>query len=86
MATDNTFWQARIDALKERIVILEDAAARLEAGAIETYRLDTGQSVVTVTKSNMRMIESLIEALLSRLAAYEARLGCGGTRTAIPGF
>lgn len=77
---DATFIQARIEATKLQIVAYEDAAlAFANNGALQTYKLDTGQSITTVTRSDLDMLQDTIDALYNRCTTLEARLTGSGT-------
>jgi hypothetical protein len=79
---DNTFLQARIDAAKAQITAAEDLLLVLmleDTPTNRSYTLNTGQSVVTVTKRDADNLSALIDSLYNRLATLEARLnGTGG--------
>ena len=83
---DSTFIQARIDKTKAAIELAEDAEAALMTGGLQTYKLDTGQSVTSVTKFNITELRNYIESLYNRCATLEARLNGSGTITARPGW
>jgi len=79
------FLQARITATQNQIATLENAAADISSGAIQSYTLDTGQSRQTVTKSTIDIINKTLDSLYNRLATLEARLN-GGTVTVGPAW
>jgi hypothetical protein len=82
-----TFLKARIAHAKELITALEAAELQLADGTIEHYTLNTGQTVTTVTKSNLHILTAATEAAYNRLATLEARLGgCGTATYAAPGW
>ena len=83
---DSTFIQARITATKLQIVNYEDAAASLGAGGVQSYKLDTGQSIVNVTKLDLTMIQKTIDSLYNRLATLEARQTGNGTVIGSPSW
>ena len=75
---DRAFWQARLDKKKALLIVLDDAATAISAGAIESYKLDTGQTVTWVQKSNIEVLNKVIESLENQIAVLETRLtGCG---------
>jgi polyhydroxyalkanoate synthesis regulator phasin len=76
---DSAFLNERIDATKNQIATLEDAALNLSSGVITSYTLDTGQSRQVVQKSSINMINKALDSLYNRLATLEARLNGGGT-------
>ena len=83
---DATFLQARIAAIKLRIVAYEDAALALGTGGVQSYSLDTGQSKQTVTKLDLVNIQATIDSLMNQLVVYEARLTGNGVVIARAGF
>lgn len=69
------------------ITAYEDAALAFATnGAQESYRLDTGQSVVNVTRSKLPEIQNTLDTLYSRLASLESRLRGGGCVNVQPGW
>ena len=86
MAIPNDFLQARIDSLKLRIVAYEDAMIAISSGAIQEYKLDTGQTETTVKKSNIKTLQDTIDAMMNQLSVLCARLGGGGTVTVVPSW
>ena len=83
---DATFIQGRITATKAQIVLYEDAITALVGGGIESYTLDTGQSVQKVTKLNLDVLNKAIDGLYNRCATLEARLNGSGTTLGIPAW
>lgn len=79
------FIQDRITATKKQIICYEDAALALSNG-VQSYTIDTGQTVQTVTKINLRWVQNTIDGLYNRCATLEARLNGSGTSTAGPAF
>jgi len=83
---DNTFLTDRINKTKEMIIALEDAFIQLSNGTIESYTLDTGQSVQKVTNQNIREISKTVDSLYNRLATLEARLTGNGVNIGMPAW
>ena len=79
MPIDSTFLQARIDATKLQIEAYEAASLALGTDAIQSYSLDTGQSIIKVTKLDLEHIDSRINSLYNRLATLCARKDGSGT-------
>lgn len=71
------FIQDRIDATKAQIVVYENAILALGTGGIQSYKMDTGQSVQTVTKLDLIQLNKTIDSLYNRCATLEARLNGG---------
>lgn len=81
MACDLTYWQERLDAAKVALAAFEDAELALATGNVQEYRIDTGQTVTEVTRSDLGEIRRTITSLHNRIATLEARVyGCGVTR------
>lgn len=76
---DAAFIQDRIASTKKQIVAYEDAATALGVDGVQSYSLDTGQSVQKVTKLELPMIQKTIDSLYNRCATLETRLNGGGT-------
>jgi len=80
---DSAFIQARIDAAKALLLQYEAAEAAFAAnGAITTYRIDTGQTVVNVERAT---VSQEIDRLLNRIDTLSARLN-GGSVIITPGW
>jgi hypothetical protein len=80
-----TYIQARITATKAQIEAYEAAILAFADGAQQSYRLDTGQSVVQVTRADLLTLNKTIDTLYSRLAGLESRLN-GTSVTVQPGW
>ncbi len=84
MAT--AFELARIAKVELLIVIYEDALAALATGNIQTYKLDTGQSVQSVTRLNLTELENALARAENRLATLNARCTGAGTIHGVPAW
>jgi len=82
---DDTWLDARITATANLIEQYEAAVLAISSGAQESYTLDTGQSRVTVTRSNLSVLRNLIAGLEERLVRYYARR-YGGVTHMVPGY
>lgn len=60
-----------------------DAIIAVVTNGVESYRLDTGQTVTWVTKLNIKDIQAQYENSLSLYNDLCLRLGGGGTITAV---
>lgn len=81
---DATFIQARIDATKLQIVAYETATLALADDNIQSYKLDTGQTIQNVTKLDLTALNKTIDSLYNRCATLEARLNGSGTVIGAP--
>lgn len=77
-AIDDDFLDARITAVKARIVAIETAMLEVAGGAI-SYSLDTGQTRQTVTKATPGQLQTSLDAALNLLATLDARRNGGGS-------
>ena len=82
----DTFLQERIVATKALIVVYEDALTALVTNGVQSYDLDTGQSVQRVTKINVKGLNASLDGLYNRLATQEARLNGSGVTIVRPAF
>ncbi len=81
------FLSDRITATKAIIVAYEDAILALSgAGAIESYQLDTGQSIQRVTRSNLKELNTTLDGLYNRLTTMQARQTGSGVVIARPAW
>jgi len=83
---DPTFIQERITSIKLRIVAYEDAALALGIGGVQQYTLNTGQTIQTVTKFDLKDIQEMIDGLINQLAVYQARLTGDGQVAVTPAW
>jgi hypothetical protein len=59
---------------KARILQIETAIDAVAVGDVSSYTLDTGQTKQTVTKSNLRLFEQLLDSLYNRQAVMQSRV------------
>lgn len=83
---DASFIQARIDATKAQIIAYETAIDAIVSGGVQSYDLDTGQTVQKVTKLNLASMQNTLNSLYNRCATLEARLNGSGTVTGAPAW
>lgn len=84
----DTYLQSLIDQTKTLITaaMAVELALSLEDTPInKSYTLNTGQSVVTVTKRDLKSVSGYIGTLLNRLATLDARRNGGGAQ-GVPGW
>lgn len=80
MATD--FFIARLAAIEAQIVAYEAAILALgNAGATQSYRLDTGQSVTQVTRADLKQLNDTYMSLINQHTMISAR--CTGSNVII---
>lgn len=83
---DKAFIQTQIDATKATITAIQAALDFfISNGAVETYKLDTGQTIQTVTRSDIDRLNAQIDVLYNRLSTLTARLK-GASTVVCPGF
>ena len=86
-AMDASFIQGRIDATKTQIIVYEDAVTALgAAGGVQSYKLDTGQSIINVTRADLSQLQKTIDGLYNRCATLEVRLNGSGSSVGKPAW
>lgn len=83
---DSTFLQARITAIQAQIVAYETASLTLATGGVQSYMLDTGQSIQKVTKLDLAEIQKTLNSLYNLLQILEYRLNGGNTSIGVPAW
>jgi len=74
MPISDTFLTDRIAATEAQITAYETAIEAFATnGAIQTYKLDTGQTVQTVTRSDLADLNKTLDILYNRLSTLCAR-------------
>ena len=74
MSISDTFLADRITATEAQIVAYETAIeAFANNGAIQTYKLDTGQTIQTVTRAELEDLNKTLDILYNRLSTLCAR-------------
>ena len=74
MPVSNTFLDTQIAATEAAITAWTTAQTAFATnGAIQTYKLDTGQTVTTVTRSEADQIQNTIDSLYNQLSTLCAR-------------
>ena len=86
MALSRDFLQARITATETQIDAMEVAILAITSGAVEEYRIDTGQTITHVTRSNVGTLQKSLDVLYNRLSIMCARLDGGNTIQVRPAF
>ena len=77
MSGNRVFIQARLDSTRALIIAYEEAVTALVTGGVQSYTLNTSQSVQTVNKFDLNTLNATLDALYNRCATLEARLGMG---------
>lgn len=83
---DNAWLLARIAAIKTIIEAYEDAALALAQGGVQSYKLDTGQTVETVTRLDLEWINASLDGFYNKLVTLEARLTGNGVHHGRPAW
>lgn len=74
MAIPDTFLADRITSTEAQITAYETAIlAFANNGAIQTYKLDTGQTIQTVTRADLEDLNKTLDILYNRLSTLCAR-------------
>lgn len=83
---DAAFTQTQLEQTKLVITAINAALLAFATnGAIQTYRLDTGQSVTTVTRDGIGALERSLNSSMNLCTVLEARLN-GSGRQVVPGW
>lgn len=69
------FYLDQLENVKAQIIEFEEALVNFEAGAINSYTFDSGQTRQTVTRNNLGVLRNYINALYNRAHALESRAG-----------
>ncbi len=78
------FIQDRIAAAKALLVAYEDAIFAVTTGGIQSYTLNTGQTVQTVTKLDVDKMNAAIDSIMNRIITLEARCTNSGVSIGRP--
>ena len=82
-----TFWETQLETTKALLAAYQAASLAFATnGALEMYKLDTGQSINTVKRSDLDMIQKQIDNLLNQCATLETRISGSGVHTSAPGW
>lgn len=84
MSTCRTFTEARLAATEAAIDAYEAAILAFGSSPIQTYKLDTGQSVQSVSRGDIASMKNMLDNLYNRHATLNARLGNCGIGVARP--
>ena len=75
---DATYLQGRIASIRLQIEAFESAMLAFATnGAIQSYKLDTGQTQQTVTRADLEQLRGTLDGLYNQCAVLEARLNGG---------
>lgn len=86
MPLRRTFLQNRVTVIEARIAEYDAAIQNLLSGAIEEYKLDTGQSVTTVRKMNIATLQAAYESALNQLSLYNGMLDQSNVHIGAPSW
>lgn len=78
------FFIKRIAATEAQILAYEDAVTAITVGGMQSYTIDTGQTVQTVTKLNLKALQTTLDTLYNRLTTLNARVYGTGVHTSGP--
>jgi len=73
------FWQDRLTYIQSQIVVYETAITQISTPGIESYMIDTGQTITRVTKQDLEKLENILLSYMNRYAELEAR--CTGSNS-----
>ncbi len=75
------FIASQIPIIEAQITAYQNAITAFGNDDIQSYKLDTGQTVQTVTRSDVLNMQKTIDSLFNRLSMITAR--CGGAMTLV---
>ncbi len=81
---DDAFLEAQLTEVEAQITIYRAAIRAVTAG--QTYRLDTGQTSVSITRANMTELRRALGSLMNERVMLRQHLGCTGNVILSPGF
>ena len=83
----SVFFTNRLAAIEAQIIAYEAAILALgNAGATQSYRFDTGQSVTQVTRADLKQLNDVYNSLINQHTMISARCNGGNTIVARPFF
>lgn len=82
---DNDFINEQITIVKAQITAYNAALTALITGGVQSYSIDTGQSIQKVTKLDIGELNKMRNSLYNQLATLQARLN-GAAVLAVPGW
>lgn len=80
----DAFLEAQLTEVEAQITIYRTAIRAVTSG--QTYRLDTGQTSVSVTRANMTELRKGLDSLMAEREILRQLLGCTGNVILSPGF
>lgn len=81
---EDAFLEEQLAEVEAQITIWRAASRAVAAG--QTYRLDTGQTSVSLTRANTTEIRNTIDSLMSERALLRQHLGCGKSTVLVPAW
>ena len=84
--TSQEFWQDELQNLRTLLFKYDTAIADLVAGKISEYRLETGQSLQVVKRSDLSPLQTARQSLLVQIDSLEQRISGGAVNLIMPGW
>jgi hypothetical protein len=76
VSSDTEFWVSRVATIKAQLVAYDAMyLSFLSNGGQQSYKLDTGQEVVTVDRADLADMDAVMDSLLNRLDVACIRAG-----------
>lgn len=85
-AAITTFLTASLETTKALILAYEAAVLALGTTGVQSYRLDTGQTITNVTKADIGDLNRALSGLYNRLTTLSARLNGCGVSVSVPAW
>jgi hypothetical protein len=80
------FLADQLPILEAQITAYQNAITALATGGMQSYTLNTGQTVQTVTRLDIDKLQTTVDALLNRHTVLSARCNGGGVLVARPAW
>lgn len=83
--SSDDWWFSRLAAARDSVVSYEAAIEAVKGGA-QSYRLNTSQSDLSVTKTSLALLQKGLDSAMNSVATLEARLCGAGVTRVVPGW
>ena len=80
------FLAQQLPVLEAQITAYQNAITALATGGIQSYTLNTGQTVQAVTRLDLDKLQATLDALLNRYTMLSARCNGGAVTVATPAW
>jgi len=84
--SNHDFWKDELQNLRVLLYEYDRAIADLVSGKISEYRLETGQSMQMVKRTDLSSLYNAREKLIAQIDQLEQRLNGGSVSQILPGW